>query len=401
MKILHVCETLSPRFGGPVTIVRSLAAAQQRAGHQVEIITTNAEYPRGKYCAPGDGVLENSTVWVHYVSVEFQPLKVSLGLVRRLKMTMSAFDIVHVHGLYRFPQSFAARYARNHRVPYVITPHGSLDPYMYSKSTAGSVWLKRLYERWFDFPNLNAAGAIHYTTEDERKGASLLKLRAPPFVVPNGLDWSKYERLPKRGRLRSKWGIGEAPMVLFLGRLHFVKGLDLLVPAFDALRHKLPDAKLVIAGPDNDGYEKEVHGWARERGLDGAVKFADLLFGKDVTQAYVDADVFVLPSYAENFGMTVAEALACKLPVVISDQVNIHAEVEQAQAGLVTHCNSNEIANALEMLIRDATRRRTMGEAGRRLVQERWTWSAIVDQLTAEYEKVIKQPRWAKQSLSD
>ena len=181
--------------------------------------------------------------------------------------------------------------------------------------------------------------------------------------------------------------------MLFLGRLHFKKGLDLLIPAFDALRQRVPGVQLVIAGPENDDYGQRVRGWVRERGLDAAVHFVGSLHGADVLQAYVDADVFALPSYTENFGMTVIEALACSVPVVISDQVNIHAEVSGAGAGLVTHCDAGEVAQALETLLVDADRRRAMGEAGRQLVKARFTWPAIVDALTAEYEQVIARHR--------
>jgi glycosyltransferase involved in cell wall biosynthesis len=214
-------------------------------------------------------------------------------------------------------------------------------------------------------------------------------------VVPNGLDWERYRTLPARGALRVRWGLGEVPIVLFLGRLHFKKGLDLLISAFDTLRRRVPDAQLLIAGPENDDYGLKVRGWVRKRGLDGAVHFVGPLHGTDVVQAYVDADVFALPSYTENFGMTVVEAMACALPVVVSDQVNIHAEVTGAGAGFVTRCDADEVAGALKALLCDAGRRRAMGDAGRRLVQERYTWPAIVGTLTKEYEAIIDRHRRA------
>ena len=146
-------------------------------------------------------------------------------------------------------------------------------------------------------------------------------------MIPNGIDWERFRTLPPRGALRARWGLHDEPVVLFLGRIHFKKGLDLLIPAFDRCDAGCRMAQLVIAGPENDDYGQKVRGWVRERGLDASVHFVGLLSGPDVVQAYVDADVFALPSYTENFGMTVAESMACALPVVISDQVNIHAEV--------------------------------------------------------------------------
>ena len=389
MKILHVLETLSPRYGGPVSVLLALAAEQQQAGHEVTIATTNADHPRGVYHAPGWDTLAGGTVPVYYAPVQFAPLRISWQLADFLRRNLNEFDLVHIHGLYRFPPTYAAYQARHQSVPYVMMPHGALDPYLYARSSTGRLGFKRLYERWFDLANLHAAGAIHYTAEDERERAAFLKLRAPSFVVPNGLGWDRYRTLPARGGLRARWSLGEAPLVLFLGRLHFEKGIDLLIPAFDTLRRHMPDAQLVIAGPENDDYGQQVRGWVRERALDAAVHFVGPLHGAEVVQAYVDADVFALPSYTENFGMTVVEALACKLPVVISDQVNIHAEISGAGAGLVTRCDAGEVAQALETLLADAARRRAMGEAGRRLVQAHFTWPAIVEALTVEYERVI------------
>ncbi|MGV0795025.1 glycosyltransferase [Mycolicibacterium sp. XJ1819] len=391
MKILHVQETLSPHYGGPASVLPKLTSAQAAAGHQVVIATTTADHPRGVYHEPGWDTVGDGSVQVLYSAVDFEPLRISRSLFGYLRRAISDFDVVHVHGLYRFPSTASAALARRRGVPYVIRPHGSLDPYLYGRSTTGKLRLKRLYERAFDLPNLHAAGAIHYTAEDERERAAFLNLRAPSFIVPNGLDWSTYCTLPARGVLRERWGLGDAPLVLFLGRLHFKKGLDLLVPAFDEVRRRIPDAQLVIAGPDNEEYGQQVRGWVAERGLDSATHFVGPLGGPDVVQAYVDADVFALPSYTENFGMTVVEAMACALPVVISDQVNIHSEISSARAGLVTRCDVGEVADGLATLLLDADRRRAMGDVGRRLAQERYSWPAIVDALTKEYEAVVER----------
>jgi glycosyltransferase involved in cell wall biosynthesis len=390
MKVLHVLETLSPNYGGPVRVLTELVRAQKSAGHEVVVATTQSDYPGGVYHKAGWGSIADGNVSAYYGAVQFEALRFSWDLAGYLRRKISTFDLVHVHGLYRFPPSYAAYQARIQGVPYIIRPHGSLDPYLYEKSSY-SIWLKRLYERWFDLPNLNGAGAIHYTAEDERERVSSLKLHAPSFVVPNGLDWATFESLPVRGALRVRLGVGDAPLVLFLGRLHFKKGLDLLIPAFDAVRRNIPDAQLVIVGPENDDYGVDVRNWVSERHLQDAVHFVGPLEGSDVIQAYVDADVFALPSYTENFGMTVAEAMACALPVVISDQVNIHAEVANAGAGIVTHCDSGEVAIAIETLLRSPERRGVMGRSGRELVQRCYTWPSIVDALTCEYEAVIER----------
>ena len=393
LRILHVISTLAPASGGPTQVLRELTGAQVSVGHSVVICTTDRGNPVRERL-PDSWFREtfSERVEVKAFNVEYAPLLVSLEMGGWLRGKMQAFDVVHIHGLYRFPPTYAAYQARRSGLPFLIRPHGALDPFLYGTSTR-SIRMKRVYERWFDLPNLHAAGAIHYTAQEERERASFLNLGAPSFVVPNGLDWARYRALLTRGALRARWGLGDAPLVLFLGRLHFKKGLDLLIPAFDALRQRIPGVQLVIVGPENDDYGQKVRGWVRERGLDADVHFVGSLEGQDVVQAYVDADVFALPSYTENFGMTVAEAMACALPVVISDQVNIHAEVASAGAGLVTRCDADEVAHALETLLSDADRRSTMGAAGRRLVRERYTWPAIVEALTGEYEAVIERTK--------
>jgi glycosyltransferase involved in cell wall biosynthesis len=394
VNILHVLESLSPRYGGPVSVAKALACAQANTGHEVTVCTTNLDYPSGILCAAGQGGICDNLVQVFYFPVQFRPLTVSWNFRAFVKNHIREFDIVHVHGLYRFPPTYAAYQARKQKIPYVITPHGALDPYLYAKSSR-NVLVKRLYERWFDLPNLHCAGAIHYTAEDERQRAAFLGLRAPSFVIPNGIDWGRYVQLPARGAFRSGLGLGDAPLVLFLGRLHPKKGLDLLVPAFETIRRRIAGAQLAIVGPENDRFGQQVRAWVAERGLTEAVHFIGHLDGADVIQAYVDADVFVLPSYTENFGMTVVEAMACALPVVISDQVNIHAEVAQSGAGLVTRCDATEVAEAVIELLADPERRTVLGSAGRAAAQLRYTWPNIVEALSREYASVIGKRKQA------
>lgn len=388
MRILHVLECLSPRFGGPVSMLKALACAQANAGHQVTVCTTNRDHPSGTLRPAGKDVICDGVVEVHYFPVQVNALKISLHLARFLNTHIADFDIVHVHGLYRFPSTYAAWRARKLGVPYVVCPHGSLAPYLHRRSSR-SVSLKRLYECWFDLPNLHGAGAVHYTTEEERRGAAFLHLRAPSFVVPNGIDWARFASLPARGAFRAARGLGDAPVALFLGRLHESKGLDLLIPAFASVRRTVPDACLVLVGPDNDDYGRQVRMWVHERGLDASVLFGGFLDGADVLRAYVDADVFVSPSYTESFGMTVVEAMACALPVVISDQVNIHHEIAAAGAGIVTPCAVEAVAIALSTLLRDRALATAMGSTGRRVALEQYTWPPIVQALTREYESVI------------
>lgn len=389
MKVLHVINTLASHAGGPTAVLNALAQYQARAGIEVTICTTNADYPTGTLSFPTLQPVQDGNVTTWYFPIQFAPLLISFQLKKWLDKSISSFDAVHIHGLYRFPVTYAAWLARRTSVPYLIRPHGALDPFLYRQSRK-NLLLKRFYERLFDFPNLNCASVIHYTATDEAARAAFLNLRAPTTIVPNGLDWGAYAVLSARGHFRKRIGIkNDTPLLLFLGRINFKKGLDLLVPAFAKLTSSIPEAHLAIVGPDNEGLGRDVRRWCYEHGIDRQVSFVDHIPPTEVREAYVDADVFVLPSYTENFGMTVAEAMACGCPVVISDQVNIWREVEQAGAGRVVGLDVAAITEAMVAVLMDKETARQMGAAGRALVQHRYSWPAIVEELTKVYESLL------------
>ena len=377
-----------------MTVLRGLAYEQARTGHRVVVVTIHQDSmplatvskDHDKFCAAGVEIKSFKAYW--------SPVLFSPGLGTWLRQTISSFDIVHIHGLYRFPVTYAAWLARKTGIPYIIRPLGSLDPFLYRQSRFGKMALplKRIYERLFDIPNLNHASAIHYTAKEEMERTAFLKLCAPAVIIPNGIDWQQYAVLPQRGGFRGRIGLEEqTPLVLFLGRINFVKGLDLVVPGFAYVIEKFPDARLAIVGPDNEGYGSKVRQWCHDYGVMEKVYFVDHLGPEEVKQAYVDADVFVLSSYTENFGMTVAETMACGCPVVISDQVNIWREVQEEGAGLVVGLDPPKIANTICRVLSDKEAAGEMGKRCRMAAEKRYSWPRIVDQMTQMYREVIEE----------
>ena len=388
MKVLHVIQTLAPSYGGPVTFLKTLSHCQVRVGHQVTICTTNTDYPKGVLQVPSNKVVFDKGVAIWYHPVQFRPLLFSFQLRSWIRSSIKKFDIIHIHGLYRFPVTYACLLARKNGVAYIIRPHGSLDPFLYRQSRY-SVLLKRLYERLFDFPSMKFASLIHYSTQEELERAKFLNFTVPGVVVPNGIDWNDFRKLPSKGGFRDRIHIDMGtPLILFLGRINFKKGLDLLVPAFSLVAKIIPGARLAIVGPDNEGFGRRVRRWCREHGIDNKVSVVDHLGADQVRQAYVDADVFVLPSYTENFGMAVVEAMACGCPVVISNQVNIWPEVKQSGAGIVVGMHINEIARAIIKIVTDRNLYRKMGCAGRRFVHSNYSYDHINNSITRMYETI-------------
>ena len=261
-----------------------------------------------------------------------------------LRKEIGDSNVVHIHALWEEIQHQGAVAACAGDIPYVITPHGMLDPWSLSQSRMK----KQLYLAWRLRRDLNRAAAIHFTSTVERDLSSPLKLKPPAIVEPNGVDLSEFENLPQRGSFRARYPqIGDRPIVLFLSRIHPKKGLDLLIPAFAAAA--ISQAVLVIAGPDSDGYAEQVRSEAARSGIGDRVIFTGMLRGRERLEPMVDADLFVLPSYQENFGIAVAEALAAGCPVIISDQVNIHAEVLAAGVGAVIPTRVQPLADALRL----------------------------------------------------
>jgi glycosyltransferase involved in cell wall biosynthesis len=390
MKVLHVIQTLSARYGGPVALLKALVSQQVNDGHTVTICTTNSDYPKGSL--PVQVLTEKNPngvrTWYH--PVQFRPLLYSEHLRRWINASITTYDIVHVHGLYRFPVTYAAWAARKLRVPYIISPHGALDPFLYRQSKH-SVPLKRLYERLFDFPNLNGAATINYATHEEMVQARFLGLDAPGAVVPHGIDWRLYDQLPARGGFRAQIGVEQdIPLVLFLGRINFKKGIDLLIPAFARLAQTLPRARLALVGPDNENFGRQVRRWCKDHGIAQMVTMAGHMAPCDVSKAYVDADVLVLPSYTENLGMVAVEAMACECPVIVSNRIGISPDIKKARAGVVVRLDPEEIAKAMFSILTGKTAARAMGAAGRRLAETCFSYERIVEKVIRMYATAIQ-----------
>ncbi len=398
LNILHVVSIIAPRFGGAGITSQLMARYQSKMGHKVSICTTNVDYPKGILRTPTERPVFKDGVYVWHFSVSFRPLLMSISLWKWLRDKIFSFDIVHIHGLYRFPVTSAACLARRFGVPYVIMPHGSLDPFLYNQSQHNLI-LKRVYEHLFDFPNLKRSAAIQYTSAEEAKRAVLPKHHSKPVIIPNGIDWESYRTLPLKGRFRKRIGLNsQTPLVLFLGRVNFKKGLDLLIPAFGFVSQKHSDVRLAIVGPDNEGYGSKVWRWCRQQGIHDRVFFVGHLGQEKVKEAYVDADVFVLPSYTENFGLTVVEAMACGSPVVISDQVNIWREVQALKAGIVVGLYPRALADAICQVLSDKGAAKTMGTRGRLAVKKHFDLSRIIGQQIKMYQTLINQANRSNKS---
>ena len=389
MRILHVLQSIAPAYGGPVQALRTYAKWLAAAGEDVTVATTNHDVPKGRVPGLTNMPIQEDGYVVWRFETTFHPYAYSVQMGKWLAGNIDTFDVVHIHGLYRYPPIAAARIARDRGVPYIMRPYGSLDPYLHNKAERRT--FKRIHELFFDFPALNHASAIQYTAEDERRLVQPLGLRAPTTVIPIGLDAKIFDRPDLDGRMRAKLGIGDRPLLLFFGRLAQKKGLDISIKAFARVRAKIPNALFVIAGPDNEGMRPLIERWLDESGVRDAAILPGMIDGDDRIGLLRDADLFVLQSHTENFGISVVEAMAAGTPVVISDQINLWRDVVEYDAGLVTPCDPDLAAEAMLKAMEDKTLRAKLLNGGEKLLSERYSREAVTQQLMSLYRDVARK----------
>ena len=382
MRVLHVISGIDPRLGGTAAVVSGLATAQQEAGLDVAVAT---------HYSPVDDRAAATALRTRGVAVtEIGPVTSRRGrhpdMSRSIDSLVAQTDVVHVHGLWEEIQHLAAQSAQRHNVPYVIAPHGMLDPWSLRQGRLK----KRLYMHLRLRRHLNISAALHFTSDEERDRTAPLRLRPRAIVEPNGIDLNEFTALPARGTARQRYNVCPGLMILFLGRLHPKKGLDLLIPAF--ARASLPGATLVIAGPpDSEAYESELKQLVKHHHLASRVTFTGMLHGLDRLALLADADLMILPSHHENFGIVVAEALACGTPVLVSNQVNIHRDISDAGVGADFPLDVDAIARELKRWGSDETIRRDAATRAAPFARNRYDWAAIARRWIDHYTGLVKR----------
>jgi glycosyltransferase involved in cell wall biosynthesis len=381
-KILHVIPSVGPQRGGPSVLMRTLARALSQAGMEVHVATTDDNGP-GRLRVPL-GVPQpedGATFWYFPRQTRFYTF--SWPLTRWLARHVREFDLVHIHALFSYAALPAALLAHRARVPYIVRPLGTLNRWGIRNRRP---WLKKLSFRLLESRILASAAGIHYTSEQELVEAGELGVSGKALMIPNAVD------LPSgpSGETRASRTLPQGrQVILFLSRFDRKKGIDLLFEAFARVRQQCPNALLVLAGSGDREWVARLRQDAARLDIAGHVVWAGFLSGDDKWAALRAADVFVLPSYSENFGIAVLEALACGCPVVLSDQVGIHREIAHAGAGIVTPCRVDELAAALLEVLGDANLRARLCQNGLRLAQQQFSLEAVGRQLTAAYAAMI------------
>ncbi len=387
MRILHVTRSLDPAVGGLQVYPVRLAAAQAALGHAVTLAAERDDIPADKLHPAFEGVPAADRVR----RAELTPSGLSAlfgrgaawGECRELLRTA---DVCHVHGLWEPALWVVAKSARAVGVPYLVAAHGMLDPWALSQKR----WKKRLGLALGWRGILNRAAAIHCLNADEERLIADLQLTSPPQRIGNAIFLDEVDPLPPTDEFAAaRPGLTGHPYILFLSRLHTKKGLDILAAAYRTVAADVPPVHLVVAGPDG-GARAEFESLVAAAGLTERVHVVGRISVREKWAALAGAACFCLPSRQEGFSSAILEALAARVPAVISDACHF-PEVAEVGAGEVVPLSADAVAAALTRVLKSEELRRRMGDAGRRLVEERFTWDTTARRSVEVYERIVRR----------
>lgn len=398
MRILHIIPSISPKRGGPSQAVLAMAAAQRSLGLEAAILSTDDDGPTRLQALPLQRWCEVNGVpvlvcgrWSPPVAA-LREFGIAPSLLHWLAAHLSHYDLLHVHALFSFPSTASMALARQRRVPYILRTIGQLQRWSLARSAGRKQLMLRLIER----RNLEGAAALHFTSVAEQQEAADLRLATPSFVLPLGVEppiamLPLGVELPPSGA--SPPAAGRPVQWLFLSRLHPKKQLHHLLEALALLRQRRPAARwrLHIAGDGEPGYTTALRRQANRLGLDPWLQWHGFVAGEAKEALLQQADWFVLPSAAENFGIAAAEALAHGVPVLLSPGVALAPVVLEAGAGHCIDPSPRALAEALQHHALNPPSQ-TQRQAARRLAAERFSWPAISKALLDHYRTILLPP---------
>lgn len=394
LKVLQIIPSISLVYGGPSQMVRGLSQALANCDDiaQVTILTTdaNGDVDETPLAVPlGQPISQDGYEIVHFRCSPFRRYKFSPALLNWLWKNASRYDIAHIHALFSPISTAAATICRWRQLPYIMRPLGTLDPADLQKKKR----VKQLYAALLEKPNIARAAAIHFTSQQESEVSERFGTHTPDMIVPLGVTPPVLpDKAASKAAICQQFNIPTKRLILlFMSRIDPKKGFDLLLPALAKLHEQQCPFHLMLCGanPQDRDYETSVRQqiaaspWADYATLSGFVS------GEIKAQILSAADVFVLPSYYENFGIAVAEAMAAKIPVVISNQVHIWPAIQASRAGWVVPTEVEALTRALAEALENQQERQQRGENARQCAIENYSWQAIAQKIADSYQTIL------------
>lgn len=390
MNILQVSHSFIPCYdsGGVVRSVYTLSKELASRGHKVTVYTTDG-------CTKRLDVEKNKRVNldglnVYYFSNISNTLRMRFKIATPVHLlcvigkTIKNYDVVHIHEQRTIIAFIVAYYAKKNNIPVVIHARGS------TTLERGRIFYKKVFDTFYGKRMVKNASKLIALTPNEAQqyqdiGADPQKI----VIIPNAIETSLYDLLPIRGKFREKYNIKSSDkIILFLGRLNKIKGVDLLIESFALLTNDIKDSQLVIVGPD-DGCLDRLNEMTTSLEIGHKVLFTGPLYEDDKLEAYVDADVYVLPSRYETFPNTVLEAAMCKTPVIVTERCGI-AEMVKNNMGIVVGYDKESLKNGIHSLLTD-NKRNDFIEKAHLFVRERFSQKVVVDEIENLYLDLIEE----------
>lgn len=375
-------------------MIRGLSAALAKQGVDVTILTTNSNGDFGQLplSVPLAQPLKEQGYEVIYFNCSpFRRYKFSLGLLNWLWHHGQDYDLAHIHALFSPISTAAATLCRLKKLPYILRPLGTLDPLDLRKKQA----LKKIYGNLLERPNLQGAAAIHFTTQQEANVSERYGTNSPAVILPLGVTLPSLPDL-EPCQLPSNTATDQhIPTLLFLSRIDPKKGLELLISALENLKRVGVDFHFILAGsnPQDPDYEQQILAQVQASTIATDTAIAGFVEGEAKWYLLKKADLLILPSYYENFGIVVAEAMAVGTPVLISDQVYIWPAVKAAEAGWICSCDLQSLTEQIQVALKDPQELKRRGENARMLATEQYTWPAIAAQTITTYQNLLQKSR--------
>jgi len=386
MRVLHVTPYFAPAFcyGGPPRSIFGLSRSLQRVGVDVQVFTTTANGNTDLPASRPDGDRYEGIPVRYFLRTFPRRWFSATGLASALATTIRDYDLVHLHGLWNFPVWYAATYARRCGIPYVISPRGMLE----RAAVAHRQGRKHLAYWLIERRNLAGATFLHATSDAEAQRLHSYGFRVPIMTVPNGVVVRAQPIVPPSS-FRHRLGLDEnTQIVTFIGRLHAIKRLDLLIAAFRQVQRQIPNVHLVIAGPEESGAASSV--WRREQAANPAIHRLGELKEEEKWSLLSESAAFALCSDSESFGMSVVEAMAAGVPVVVTHTCPWQ-EVETVGCGLWVPQQPDAVATALHWLLTHPTEARQMGGRGRGHAHTRYAWEPIARTMATYYANALAE----------
>jgi glycosyltransferase involved in cell wall biosynthesis len=388
MRILAIVPFYKPAYiyGGPTRSVPALMEGFVKNGLEVSVFTTNANGQTALNVDPNISTLLDGVSVTYFKRDLPGSYFFSKTLTEACLQHIHEFDFVYIALNWCYPFWAGAMGALKARKPFIVSPRTSFM----RKTWRNSDLKKTVYHYALERSLINRAAAIHYTTALEETESGWLNLRPPKMIVANPVDMEEFQALPQRGKFRDEHLIPTNSLViLYLGRVEHRKGIDFTVKAFAEIADQVPGAVLVIAGPCEENYQEILKRTAMEMNVIEKVQFTGYLNREQRLSALMDSDVFILSSYSENFGMSVIEAMASGLPIIVSEHVGVAEDVVAAKAGFVVPLDVLQIAHSMKELLNCETLRKSMGACARRFALQQYNPQAISAKMIDQIGSVL------------